>query len=985
MFRKPLFWILFSLASAACALFTLTNFSQAFSIVNIKLTMDRSGALKEARALFNKYGWGPAGASEAASFDLDSKLRDYTELYAGGKKAFNSLIAQGIVSPYTWGVRLYKEGEEQETTVYFTPQGKPSGFKVLLPESVAGRNVSSEAARLAAEKSASSEWGVSFSSYVLVENSSEKRLSGRVDHTFVYERPDLSIGEGRYRIRLAVSGDKLTELARYVKIPESFDLKFAKMRSANDTLALSSEVSVVILYVVGGCIFGLLFLLPKGWVNWKVPLIAGLGIAFLQLLSTFNSSPLDWMTYDTALAGRVYFFQRLVQSLQSFILDAVLLILTFIAAESLTRKAFPKHIQLWKIWSKDSAASVQVAGRTTSAYLLVSVFFAYEVALYFMTKGIHNWWSPSDTIYDPNILAAYLPWLGPFADALHAGFWEECLFRAVPLACAALIGDKLGNRKYWLLAALLFQAVVFGSAHANYPNQPYYARLVELIIPALAFGIIYLRFGLLTGMVLHFSYDAVMMSIPLFVSQAPLSGVDKTVFLLLLFIPIWVILSSRLRSGRWQELGSLFYNSSWHPLNKTKEVQASATPEKSPAEMNFIVRKSFIAAIPLGIIMVLVFSRFESDSPNLSISRVQALAKSDSEMASRGIIIPKGWKEFSRAAGVAPDTASRFVWKEGGRKNYRYLVRERYLPLPSWEVRYANFAGDISQRSEEYLVDLAGDGSLLNFSHKVPQDRPGANLEEKKALSLADNSLVSVFRTDPARLNLISSEPSKLPHRTDWIFDFQDPYRYPLKTGQARISVSIAGNEVNGETRYVYVPDQWKRADRERDAAMRALGGMCSIILNLAFLSGMAFAVFAWVKKRFSVKLFLAFSVSMAALQAAQVLNKWPQIAFSFSAAEPVFNQVLSVVGIAAIQILVSSLAIGLINGFSLYRPKNLPAPSTRFSLGIAYGWAMLFIGSLAAAQRLLPRAVAVFPKFQRSGFAVSGAGSCAPGYKVPY
>src|SRR6185295_2945108 len=144
---------------------------------------------------------------------------------------------------------------------------------------------------------------------------------------------------------------------------------------------------------------------------------------------------------------------------------AVLLIVSFMAAETLSRKAFPHHVQLWKVWSKPAASSRAMFGQTLGGYLLVAPFFAYEIVLYFFAQGKLGWWTPSDTLINPNMFANYVPSLSAIAQAAQAGFWEECLFRAAPLATAALIGDRLGKRRLFIGAAMILQALVFGSGH----------------------------------------------------------------------------------------------------------------------------------------------------------------------------------------------------------------------------------------------------------------------------------------------------------------------------------------------------------------------------------------------------------------------------------------------------------------------------------------------------------------------------------------
>ena len=64
-------------------------------------------------------------------------------------------------------------------------------------------------------------------------------------------------------------------------------------------------------------------------------------------------------------------------------------------------------------------------------------------------------------------------------------------------------------------------ALVFAAAHANYPGFPAYSRLVELFGPALIWGLIFLRFGLLPTVILHALFDLTLMSIPVFLVQGP--------------------------------------------------------------------------------------------------------------------------------------------------------------------------------------------------------------------------------------------------------------------------------------------------------------------------------------------------------------------------------------------------------------------------------------------------------------------------------
>ena len=189
-------------------------------------------------------------------------------------------------------------------------------------------------------------------------------------------------------------------------------------------------------------------------------------------------------------------------------------------------------------------------GRTAAGYLFVSVFFAYDVVLYLVATRKFGWWAPAEALVHPDVLATYAPWLSAIANSLQAGFWEESLFRAVPIAGAALIGDRFGKRRLFIVIAFVVQAIIFGSGHAPYQNQPAYARPVELIIPSMGFGLLYLYFGLLPGIILHFVFDTVWFALPIFVAHAPGIWLQRSMVVVVALVPLWIVLLRRRFAGR---------------------------------------------------------------------------------------------------------------------------------------------------------------------------------------------------------------------------------------------------------------------------------------------------------------------------------------------------------------------------------------------------------------------------------------------------
>ena len=913
--KKPALWIGLVLLSIGAAAVAFRAFPAAFSIIALDISMDRDHALAEARAITARDHLGPADFHEAASFALDDETQTFVELEGGGKEAFTAMVRDGLYAAYTWRVRHFREGEVNEATISFTPDGRPNGFVERIKEDAAGAALDAAAARRIAERDAAVKWSVDFTRYALVEQGQERRTSGRVDHTFTYERPSLTLNEGRYRLKLVVSGDRLTAVSPFVKVPEAFLRRYESLRSANTAIGAGSVVSMLLLYGVGGIGIGLFYMLRRRWVLWSSAIWWGAIVAGLQMLATVNEWPLMWMSYDTAVSRTTFFGQQIAGLVAGFFGFTALYALSFMAAETLTRRAFGSHPQLWRVWAKGPGSSTAVLGRTAAGYLFVSVFFAYDVVLYLVATRKFGWWAPTEALMHPDVLATYVPWFSAIANSLQAGFWEECLFRAVPIAGAALIGDRFGKRRLFIVIAFVVQAIVFGSGHAPYQNQPAYARPVELIIPSIGFGLLYLYFGLLPGIILHFVFDTVWFALAIFVARAPGIRFQQAMVVLVALVPLWIVIWRRIQAGAWTSLPEADRNAAWQP-----EAPVVHAEEPEVETVRTIGASGTRAWLVLGAVALVACAAVTMLGPTgstamLQTSKNDAVAIAKQALDARGATLPAGAR-FMATADNGAGGAHQFLSETAGEARRKALIG-LYLPKPRWAVRVATFDGDVAQRAEEWQLLVTDAREAWPITHELPEAHPGASLDEATARRRALDAIEARWHFDLARGDIreISAKPQKLAARTDWTFTFVDQTIPKLPQGEPRIAVELAGDEVASVGRSMFIPEEWRRARDAADARNGIVQGIAALVPAGLLLSSAVLGMLAWSRGRYSPRLFFLAAAQSLLASLIGLANQWPAVLAQLSTAQPLQLQVgvligISIVGLALAGVLVA-LAIG--------------------------------------------------------------------------
>jgi hypothetical protein len=940
--QRPLPWLALGVLCALGVVYARFNFSKAIPFLRLEITMNREAASAAALDLARKHGWNPPEPRRiATTFTRNEALTNFIELEAGGKDNLGRLLDAGVITPYRWTVRLFREKDAAETLVFFKPDGTLIGFAEKLSESAPGAALGETEARAIAEREAPA-YGVDLAVRKLVESKNNRTVSGRVDHTFTYERDTQGLGAGRDRLDLIVRGDRFCGLDARVQIPDDYFRRYKKLRSANNSIGMGAGVAMMLL-LVGGCIAGLIVIGRRSGIEWRRPAAVAAALGVLGAIAGLNSLPLAWFGYDTAVSAGNFLTQQVLMAVAAGLGIAVFAALVLIAVENLGREAFPAQLQLWRAFSAGAAASREVFGRVAAGYLLSGLWFAYLVWCYSVGSSRLGWWQPSSPLSDPTILGTPAPWLPPFFGALQAGVLEESLFRAVPLAWAVILGRRFGRTWLWVAVAMVLQAVIFGAGHAGYANQPAWARLAELFTPSLVLGALYLWVGLIPCILIHFLYDLVLMSLPLFVSHAPGSLLHSAVVVLLGAVPLGIVVVARIRAGAWRDFPEHLRYLAWRP-RPTAPRPAVIEPAAAPLRAG-IVRGLLIA----GVIAAPVWfwlSDTRPDIPGLTIRRAEAVAAAWQVLGGEGAKLEAVWRPLAVAIADS-DLERKLVWQTSGEDAFKKL-QGNYLACPGWRVRFVRPDLPLPDRAEEYSVFIGGDGSTIRYEHQLPETRAGAQLPADAARNIAERELRRLYGLDAARLKSVASVEDKRPARKDWMFTWSDP-SVSLKQGEARVWVRIQGDLLGGYGRYVFVPEDWSRADRAKGVVRGIVSGVCVALIVGLCVAALIGAVRDWVRGRFSVKVFLLGGAVFLLLKATEFAAALPKTMAGLSTNES-FNVQLARIGAGALTaFLMVSAVVGLWAGQRDAAPKSAvgKGAGALFRLGLTAGLLAMLVDQL--------------------------------------
>jgi len=779
-------WILIVLGILGITFFLL-KFDESFPAASIDLRMPKSQIIKLARNWSEKVGYPTTGAIDSTIFSFDEDAKTFLEYELGQGKA-NDLM-KDEVPVWTWRSRFCRPLQQEECAIGMRTNGTLGFFERTLPNDVKLPSISHAEAKKLAESFVKETVGGSLYDTKLIDDSEEKQVN-RADHYFTWEDQGHDFKGGRLRTYVYISGNSVTQFNKYLHVPEKFERKYAEIRSWNELLKSISSIIYVILS--SAIIFIFIWAFANGKIRWKLALFAGGGAALLSVLSWVDSWPSVVAAYQTTTPFNQYLTESAIGMAVGAVFAAIASAVFIGALEPVYRSMFPKQIAIESLMTVNGLRSSSVFRGLVAGLAVFGIHTAYVVAFYLIGQKI-GFWSPLE-VRDTATLSGVIPVYEAINVGVIASTTEELMYRVLALA----VFQRL-TKNFWLSNFL--QAASWAFMHSDYPQEPAYARGVELTIGGFFYGWVLRQFGLLACVLAHYTYDAFLGVTPLIVSAVMSDRLTAMIAIapgiVALAVGSWLIW----RKGLLKDESAI--------VNEAVVSSKTPPPLQSIVAVQYITYnplqgKFRVAVVAVALVLLLVSgfvkSRVVGQNNQIKMSRDQATRLAASYLLENGIDI-KGMKSVAWMTDATDETELQYVYeKEGYAKTKKLAISIE--PRLLWRVRFFK-----ELEPTEYYATITSEGKPHARFVVKEEDASGSKLEPDQAKELAKNFI----EKEHPELGATEFDDATRHDRKDRS-DYDIEYRIPgLKAGNAEYKVytGTVGGDVSGYSRGWQVPDDW--------------------------------------------------------------------------------------------------------------------------------------------------------------------------------
>jgi membrane protease YdiL (CAAX protease family) len=786
-------------------------FYDAFPEATIDFQITRDEARVRGASFLEHRGLDLSEYRHAAVFEFDDQAKTFLERERGIEGA--SDIIGRPVRLWRWSNRWFRELQKEEFRVEHTTSGELVGFAHLVDEDATGATLSQDRARRLAEQFLAQTLGLDMPGLEFIEAESTERPN-RMDHAFTWKLAGFDVAESTYRYRVHIQGDLVGGYAEFLKVPESWRRQYDDLRSRNQATGMIASLFMFAIWIamLARFVVGI-----RGQdIRWRTVLIFGCIAFALTFLSQLNNLPVTIYGFDTTDTFSTFLTESILIGLAAALASAVGIAFIVASAEPEYRRWYGGQISISEQFLPDGMRTKRFLLGTIIGLTLTAVLVAYQT-LFYLVADHFGAWSPADIPYR-EMVNTHFPWIVVLLIGFMPAVSEEFTSRAfaIPFLHRLL--------KYRWLAVVL-SALVWGFAHAGYPQQPFWIRGVEVTLAGIAMGYVVIRWGLLPALVWHYTIDALYTALILLRSANPYFVLSAAVSVGIMLIPLAVAIVLYVRGRYFIDPVSLLNREDAPPLAMPRdEDSADLSPEAqilsstgAPAVYHPLRPAPLGVAAVVVLIGLTVFALETPEPPKVefAVSAEAALVRARDHLQQAGVGVDSFQSVVSqRTQWDGNDVAYRHAFD--GPEAAVQLYRGDLAPA-MWRVRFYR-----EQEKEEWQVYLRPeDGSVYTVHHQLPEEAEGADLNKEEAQLLAED-LMRSHGLDPSRFTLKESSSEKLPNRRDHLFVWEaaEGDRRNLQESRFRCEVQIAGDAAASFRRFVKLPEDWLR-EREEGSIWR--------------------------------------------------------------------------------------------------------------------------------------------------------------------
>jgi hypothetical protein len=346
-----------------------------------------------------------------------------------------------------------------------------------------------------------------------------------------------------------------------------------------------------------------------------------------------------------------------------------------------------------------------------------------------------------------------VPAASPIAISLQAGFMEECVFRAIPLALGALIGERFGRADWASRIAFVVQALCSAARTRTIrPSRVFAPGRVDPAVDDVGAHLPALRPP--AHDLLHATFDLRVFSIPLFLIDAPGARLQQALVIAAALVPAAMVPGGAFRPVRGRHCRA---PAQWRlAADASRRGTAATQRRRAPPPPTATRSCSSGAAAPRPrrhrrLARVHAFQAGRADAHAVRATR---RSRAPTRRSPRAACAGPQWRRFggdpSRERRCLAVELAQVRLAAEGRRRLSQADRQRAAAAAVGSALRA-LRRRRRRPGEEWNATVASDGTVRTLRHVLPQARAGARPTREQALPSRSAKCARVSASIPRR------------------------------------------------------------------------------------------------------------------------------------------------------------------------------------------------------------------------------------------